>query len=377
MRFLLHKNFISTLIVASMISYFVLFSAGSIFGQPTIAEPLYTSTRHFFDTNTDTLLHSGLSPEPLASSLFNQEANNCPSEIAIYVHGVWASEDSAKEQTERVGLSLASLNNTITLIGYTWDSNTPFDPEDPSISQEGWKIAKIIAKENGPLLAKFIIDFKETCPNSEIRIMAHSLGSRVVLSALDYLFNHQNDFNMNNQTSKIIKAVHLMGAAVDNEEVSLNSIVGFNNPFPWFAIPSCTIDDSGVKFAYGKSIQNIVEDFYNFVNSEDNVLQRFYPCAEGGNDALGQSGKDDDNSVQTPANYHDIKGIEAEIKPGLDADADGEADFGLCLSSPFFSACDRDEGDNHAGYMGYRDILHENAIDDDGVIDLVVQSWQS
>jgi hypothetical protein len=317
-----------------------------------------------------------LSPEPSASSIFNQ-GSNCPNAIAMYVHGVWATEDAAKEQTERVDLSLASLNNTLPLIGYSWDSDTSFSETDASISQEGWKIAKIIAKENGPFLAKFIIDFKNNCPNSDIRIMAHSLGSRVVLSALDYLSNHQNEFNNNNQTSKIIKSVHLMGAAVDNEEVSLNSIKHLKNPLPWSAIPSCTIDESGVKFAYGRDIQNIVEDFYNLVNSEDNVLQRFYPCAEGGNDALGQSGKDDDNSVQTPANYHDIKGIEAEIKPGLDADADGEADFGLCLSSPFFSACDRDEGDNHAGYMGYRDILHENAIDDDGVIDLVVQSWQS
>jgi esterase/lipase superfamily enzyme len=75
-------------------------------------------------------------------------------------------------------------------------------------------------------LAKFIIDFKNNCPNSDIRIMAHSLGSRVVLSALDYLFNHQNEFNINNQTSKIIKSVHLMGAAVDNEEISVNSIGG-------------------------------------------------------------------------------------------------------------------------------------------------------
>jgi hypothetical protein len=377
MRFSFPKNFITMFIAALMISFFILYSASSIFGQPATAAPLYTSTRNFFDTNTGTLLHSGLSPEPPASSLFNQEANNCPNEVAIYIHGVWASEDAAKEQTERVGLSLASLNNTIPLMGYSWDSDTPFDPEDPSISQEGWNIAKIIAKKNGPLLAKFIIDFKDNCPNSEIRIMAHSLGSRVVLSALDYLFNHQNEFNINNQTSKIIKSIHLMGAAVDNEEVSLNSIAGLNNPFPWFAIPSCTIDESGVKFAYGKSIQNIVEDFYNLVNSEDNVLERFYPCAEGGNVALGQGGKDGDNSVQTPTNYHDIEGIEAEIKPGLDADADGESDFGLCFFSPFFSACDRHKGDNHAGYMGYRDILHENAIDDDGVIDLVVQSWQS
>jgi hypothetical protein len=261
MRFLFPKNFITMLIAVSLISYLVLYSTSSIFGQPATAAPLYTSTRNFFDTNTGTLLHSGLSPEPSASSLFNQEANNCPNEVAIYVHGVWASEDSAKEQTERVGLSLASLNNTIPLMGYSWDSDTPFDPEDPSISQEGWNIAKIIAKKNGPLLAKFIIDFKDNCPNSEIRIMAHSLGSRVVLSALDYLFNHQNEFNINNQTSKIIKSVHLMGAAVDKEKISLNSIAGFNNPFPWFAIPSCTIDESGVKFAYGKSIQNIVEDF--------------------------------------------------------------------------------------------------------------------
>ena len=373
MRFLLHKNSITMLIAASIISYFILYSSSSIFGQPAISEPFFTSTRDFFDTNTGTLLHSGLLPEPAASSFFNQEANNCPNEIAIYVHGVWASENSAKEQTGRIGLSLASLNNTIPLIGYTWDSNTPFSPVDPFLSQNGWHIAKIIAKENGPLLAKFIIDFKDNCPNSEIRIMAHSLGSRVVLSALDYLFNHQNDFNINNQTSKIIKSVHLMGAAVDNEEVSLNSIADFNNPFIWFGIPSCTIDKSGVKFAYGKSIQNIVEDFYNLVNSEDNVLQSFYPCAEGGNGALGKSGKDDDNSVQTPANYHDIEGIEAEIKPGLDANADGEADFGLCL----FAFCDRDPGDNHAGYMGYRNIQDKNTIDDDGIMDLVVQLWQS
>ena len=44
----------------------------------------------------------------------------------MYVHGVWAPEDTAIEQTERVGLSLASLNNTIPLIGYTWDSDTVF-----------------------------------------------------------------------------------------------------------------------------------------------------------------------------------------------------------------------------------------------------------
>jgi hypothetical protein len=370
MRILFHKDFVIMLITTLIIFYFILFSSSSIYGQPAIL-PLYTSTRNFFDTNTGTLLHSGLSPDPHASSIFNQESNNCPNEIAIYVHGVWTSEGNAKEQTERVNLSLNSLNYTIPVIGYTWDSNTHFSIEYTSISQEGWSVAKIIANKNGPLLAKYIIDFKDNCPNSDIRILAHSLGSRVVLSSLEYLSTHQNTFV--NQSSKIIKSVHLMGAAVDNEEVSLNSIAGFNNPFPWFAIPSCTIDKSDVKFAYGNAIQEVVEDFYNLVNSDDNVLQLFYPCAEGGNYALGQTGKDMILSVQAPTNYHDIEGIEDEIKPNLDANADGEADFGLCYSA----VCDKGEGDNHAGYIGYRDLLIENTIDDDGVMNVVIEYWLS
>src|SRR5687767_4849693 len=105
MRYLLHKNFIAILIAISMTSYFIIYSADSIFAQPANSAPLYTSTRNFFDTDTGALLNSGLSPEPSASSLFNQESNNCPNEIAIYVHGVWALEDTAIEQTERVGLS--------------------------------------------------------------------------------------------------------------------------------------------------------------------------------------------------------------------------------------------------------------------------------
>ena len=220
-------------------------------------------------------------------------------------------------------------------------------------------------------MGQFIIDFKNNCPNSDIRILAHSLGSRVVLSALEYLSTHQNELNIN-QTSEIIKSVHLMGAAVDNEEVSLNSIAaGFKNPFPWFAIPSCTIDETNVKSAYGHAIQNVVEEFYNLVNSEDNVLQVFYPCAEGGNSALGRSGQD--LAVQAPTNYHDVEGIEEEIISNLDADADGDADFGLCS----FGVCSHGEGDNHAGYMGYRDLLNADTIEDDGVMNLVIQHWRS
>ena len=161
---------------------------------------------------------------------------------------------------------------------------------------------------------------------------------------------------------------------MDNEEVSLNSIDSFNNPAPLFAIISCTVDTSGVKFAYGKAIEKEVEEFYNLVNSEDNVLQIFYRCAEGGNVALGQSGKQTFIQVQTPTNYHDVKDIEEEIKPILDANANNEIDFGLCN---FFGFCFAAEGDNHAGYIGYRNLLNHNAISNDGVMDVVVDHWLS
>jgi len=45
------------------------------------------------------------------------------------------------------------------------------------------------------------------------------MGARVVLSSLDSLTNNPN-WNNNNYT---IASVHLMGAAVDDEEVSKNS----------------------------------------------------------------------------------------------------------------------------------------------------------
>jgi hypothetical protein len=353
-------------------SYFSLYSYDFVFGEPTTS-PLYTSTRQFFDTNTGVLLVSSSSPEPNASS-FLDGTNNCPNEIAIYVHGVWSSEESAKEQTERLHLSLRSLNYNNPVIGYTWDSDTSFSLEDPFLSQKGWAIAKIIAHNNGPLLANFITDFKNDCQNTDIRIIAHSLGSRVVLSALESLTTNQAT-PITNDTNKIIKSVHLLGAAMDNEEVSLNSINGFNNPFPWYAIISCTADTSEVKFAYGKAIEKEVEQFYNIVNSEDNVLQFFYPCAEGGNKALGQSGKQPPPfQVQTPANYHDIRDIEEEIKPIFDANADGDMDFGLCN---IFGFCSVDEGDNHAGYIGYRNPLNHNTIKNDGVIDVVIGHWVS
>jgi hypothetical protein len=52
-------------------------------------------------------------------------------------------------------MSLKVVGYNHPLIGFSWDSDTEIDPYG-----KGWNIAKFIAKENGPKLAKFLLDLK-------------------------------------------------------------------------------------------------------------------------------------------------------------------------------------------------------------------------
>ena len=126
--------------------------------------------------------------------------------VAIFVHGWEQSEEIVKERLNRVKLSLEKDNYTGPLVGYSWASNTL------------WPNAKFVAKAEGPKLANLILELKSACPNADIRIIAHSLGARVVLSSLENLKNNAT-WNAKNFT---ITSVDLVGAAVDNEEVSTN-----------------------------------------------------------------------------------------------------------------------------------------------------------
>ena len=129
---------------------------------------------------------------------------SCPDEFVTFVHG-WGNNDNlAKERLDRVKLSLEKNNYSYPLVGLSWDSDKLWEP------------ATLIARENGPMLAHFILDLKQHCPDTQIRLIAHSLGARVVLSTLDSL--HENS-TWNNNNFKI-SSVHLLGAAVDNEEIS-------------------------------------------------------------------------------------------------------------------------------------------------------------
>lgn len=313
----------------------------------------------------------------------SQLSQQCPEEVAVFVHGWGNNETLAKERLDRVKLSLEKNNYTYPLVGLSWKSDTE------------WQAAKSIAKWNGPRLATFIWDLVDNCKkqndNVKIRMIAHSLGARVILSALDSLHKNAtwNNSNFN------ITSVHLLGGAVDNEEVSKN--------------PQDILDDltnwGTLKADYGSAIEGEVDKFYNLYNPEDNVFEpnpefpfspvQIYPSFEG-DLALGYNGSQTLSNITLPRNYNQTN-VQHEVNSGHDADAIEGEDLGLCLSSsfPFFCKVKNEGwdyglcnflnftcpeppnvGDNHAGYIGFRNLTNTSLLEYDGAMNMVVDDWR-
>ncbi|MDR4511003.1 MAG: alpha/beta hydrolase [Nitrososphaeraceae archaeon] len=251
----------------------------------------------------------------------------CSNETAIYIHGFNKDKNDAGEEFNRIQTSLNDNSYKIPLIGFSWKSNVL------------WPQAKANAINSGEELAKFIYKFKETCPNTNIHIIAHSLGAAVVENTLNNLVKYLDLKNINN-TSKIIKSVHLLGAAINNE------LIMNNTPF-------------------GNAINDKVEKFYNLYNPEDDGLEANRLIEK--HNPLGSVGAPNQN---VPTNYKDINVLN-EIPALSDADGDGNLeecfeDYGLALK----------KGDNHCGYIGFREPF-SNSLIDDGAIDVVVRDWRN
>ena len=248
-------------------------------------------------------------------------------ELAIYIHGVWTKHITAKEQIDRTTLSLNANRYNIPVMGFTWDSNTAINPS-------GWDIAKSIAIQNGPKLAKFLSHFKDTCPNCNIRIIAHSLGAKVVENALISLNN--NEIWKNNSDYNI-SSIHLIGAAISDRATSKNS------PF-------------------GSAIENTVNNFYNLYNPKDNLLQGLYVKTENEN-PLGLLGLHKDEPF--PSNYTE-RNVMSEIPPFRMASG---------IYKPFVDNTVSDWGNNHSGYIGFRGV--NGKLKDDGAINVIVADWKT
>jgi hypothetical protein len=125
-----------------------------------------------------------------------------------------------------------------------------------------------------------------------------------------------------------------------------------------------------VRCACRNDIQAEVVKFYNLFNREDNSLEdtRLYKFYEQ-DDALGLQGSP--SGILPILNYEDID-VEGQIAFIKDADGDGNCD--LPISTPFGLRCTiNDIGDNHFGYIGYRDT--NGTLVDDGAMNIVVDNW--
>ncbi len=186
-----------------------------------------------------------------------------PDEIVIFVHGWNNNEVEAMNNFETLQESLKVNGYNYPLIGYTWDSETT-SPDDTVFLD--FDDAKMISELNGPKLAQFIMDYKCDNPSTDVRLVGHSMGTRVILNAIDTL-------DKNNNCGKLA-SVHFIGSAVDNEEVGMGD--------------------------FGGSIQSQVVQLFNKYSHDDSALSGWY-YAEEGDQALGENGVE--CGIALPTNY--------------------------------------------------------------------------
>jgi hypothetical protein len=174
---------------------------------------------------------------------------------------------------------------------------------------------------------------------------------------------------------KIVKDVHLLGAAVDNKEVSKDpsceKFTGFPSIFPEI-FPKKSIPCSG------NAIEHVVEKngsggFYNLYSSEDRILNDEYRLFDI-KPALGEVGSLEVPAMDRPSNYHE-QNVKDQIPPFSDADGLNGCDHLMCFS-PIrlcFSdniPCNLVNGTNHAGYFGFRNP-NDGSFKNDGAIDII------
>ena len=337
------------------------------------SQPLVVTVGEF-NTTTGKLLpgHSPIAYK--ASNIPGLQKDDCPQnpdKTVLYIHGYavngkTVASEASSDIFKRVKLSLENKtnnpnNNTINVIGFNWDSNI-------LAKDKSWEIAKDVAKKNGLKLAQFILDFKNGCPDTDIRLIAHSLGARVTLSSLDILHNNP-EWNAKNYT---VKSVHLLGAAVDNEEITKNPFDIVKDPKNGYNINliemKYPISLDKIKYAYGQTVEDEVEKFYNFFSPKDDSLEIFYPLNENNDSALGLTGAE--KGISLPNNYTETN-VQSQIKPFCDADGHNSCDYPyniVLYSRP-------SDGDNHFGYIGFMDA--NGKLKDDGVMGEVVKNWES
>ena len=195
------------------------------------------STRGFFDLKTGKTLKK--KSYDLYPKKFFENIGGFP-EFTIMVHGLRNNKEGALAKFKIAQQRLRHLGYKHPVIGFSYDSNVK-NAHIKSYETRAMEIGKVIARKNAINLAKFILYCKKQNPNVRIRLMGHSLGSEVIIYALDKLKRKKN----------IIEAVYFFGGS----------------------IPANSIHPQ----KFGKVLQNTVaRKILNYYSPHDEVLKHAY-----------------------------------------------------------------------------------------------------
>ena len=129
-------------------------------------------------------------------------------EIVIAVHGFQNNKSDALKKFRMVKKRLVYLGYKNPVIGYSYDANV-VGAGSKSGGKRAYHVGKKIAKKNGKNLAHFIKYLKTHNPEMKIRLVGHSLGTEVMLHAVDNLSKINENKNM-------IESLHFFGSSADS-----------------------------------------------------------------------------------------------------------------------------------------------------------------
>lgn len=216
------------------------------------------STRGYYDlTNGNTLKNNSyfLYPKKDFTKLIGSK------ELTIMIHGLRNDNAGAVAKVLIAKNRLKKLGYSYPVIGYSYDSNTT-GAHLVKYAKRALSVGQKIAKKNGRNLSLFLQEFKQKSPKTKIRLMGHSLGSQVILSAIEHL-------SKKSQNKGIVEAVYLFGASITED------------------IPSSK--------KYGPLLNRVIsKKIVNYFSSSDEVLywadrQKFVKGPLGLNGAIGRT----------------------------------------------------------------------------------------
>jgi pimeloyl-ACP methyl ester carboxylesterase len=178
-------------------------------------------------------------------------------ELTLFVHG-WRSDDSKDEPIDagqecENALRAEGYGGSVAV--YSWDSD-----KGDSIDL-GWASAKDIAERNGKKLANFLQWYSNEY-DVDVRLIAHSLGARVVMYALQTLEEAYGE-------QSLLPSVTLVGGAIEKDSPSMDAGL-------W--------DEE-----FGDHIEYAVGQLDNFHSYDDGILNNIFRLRET-EEAAGEVG---------------------------------------------------------------------------------------